>query len=72
MQINDTTIYLTDNGAALCGEHLGYTARMTGHDLSGQDILPLTPEIVRAGLADGMAIPECEHCGKKASLLVPA
>ncbi len=31
-------IYLTDNGAAYCGSHLGATAQMTGRDMSGQRI----------------------------------
>ena len=29
MRITDNMLYLTDNGAALCGQHLGMTARMS-------------------------------------------
>jgi hypothetical protein len=36
MRINTDTIYMTDNGAALCGAHLGVSAKTTGRDLSGQ------------------------------------
>jgi hypothetical protein len=60
--IQDTMIYLTDNGRALCGAHLGVTARATGRDISGQEILPVTPEMV----AEFGAV-RCEHCGRPAS-----
>ena len=63
------TIYLTDNGRALCGDHLGSSARYTGRDISGQPILALSPEDVRGSVADGWH-PSCEDCGKRASLLV--
>lgn len=72
MRISDSTIYLTDNGAALCGEHLGVTAKMTGRDLSGQEIMPITPEIAAENQALYGYVPTCEHCGKSASLLVMA
>jgi len=36
------SIYLTDNGAAYCGEHLGSSARTTGRDISGQRIVVIT------------------------------
>jgi hypothetical protein len=66
------TIYLTDNGRALCGDHLGSSARHTGRDISGQPILPLSPENVRYSIdAEGWH-PACEHCGKRASLLIHA
>lgn len=67
MQISETAVYLTDNGRMLCGKHLGYTARTTGHDISGLDIIELTPALVRAGRADGLRIPKCETCGLSAS-----
>ena len=35
-------LYLTDNGALLCRDHLGETARTTGRDISGQKIHRLT------------------------------
>lgn len=44
MRIENETIYLCDNGQAYCGEHLGYHARMTGRDISGQLISEVTPE----------------------------
>jgi len=37
-----TALYLTDNGALLCRDHLGATARYTGRDISGQRIHRLT------------------------------
>jgi hypothetical protein len=56
--IRDTTVYLTDNGAVLCGRHLGVTAKTTGRDISGQRILPFTPDIV--AMMDGRVV--CETC----------
>ena len=64
-----STIYLTDNGRALCGDHLGSSARFTGHDISGQPILPLSPEDVRYSVEAEGWHPSCETCGQKASLL---
>lgn len=68
MRISDDTVYITDNGAALCGAHLGTTARYSGRDLSGQPIVPVTPELLAE--AEGMGfVPKCEHCGKQPSRL---
>lgn len=57
MRVNGTTVYLTDNGAALCGEHLGNSARMTGRDLSGQAIMEVTPEVARQSVAEFGYVP---------------
>lgn len=67
----DEAVYLTDNGRALCGQHLGCSAKHTGRDISGQDILLVTPEIQRYAMDDdgGRKI-KCESCGREASLLV--
>lgn len=67
-------VYLTDNGRALCGDHLGSSARFTGRDLSGQRIMACTPDVVRESLTGPMGgwHPACERCGRKASLLVAA
>jgi hypothetical protein len=65
MRISDTMVYLTDNGAALCGQHLGMTARFTGRDISGQPILPLTPEILLAEFGGTGVEPACETCGRR-------
>lgn len=64
----DDAIYLTDNGAALCGAHLGASARMTGRDISGQPILEVTPDVLAEAEADGYT-PKCERCGKMPSRL---
>lgn len=40
-------LYLGDNGRALCGEHLGATAKTTGRDLSGHNVTRVTPEMLR-------------------------
>jgi hypothetical protein len=47
-----STIYITDNGRLLCHEHLGVTARLTGRDLSGQPIEPVTEAAFRAAGLD--------------------
>lgn len=69
MRIHDATIYLTDNGAAYCGAHLGSSAKHTGRDISGQAILPITPEIARDTSREFGYVPSCERCGRAASLL---
>ena len=33
-------VFITDNGATYCYEHLGDSARETGRDISGQPIVP--------------------------------
>ncbi len=66
MTISDTTVYLCDNGAAYCGRHLGMTARYSGHDISGQPIQPVTPDVVREAQRYGYDVPVCETCGQKA------
>lgn len=70
MHISDSTIYITDGGAFLCGEHLGSTAKHTGRDISGQPIEPVTSELAHACWSIYGYLPVCEQCGKRASLLV--
>lgn len=56
-------VYLTDNGAAYCGAHLGSTAKHSGRDLSGQPIEPVTPLMARVARKLYGRIPACETCG---------
>jgi hypothetical protein len=70
MKIRPDSIYLTDNGAAYCGEHLGTSARMTGRDISGQPIYRVTEEDAMATLLQEGRTIRCEMCGKSTSLLV--
>jgi hypothetical protein len=58
-------VYLTDNGRAVCGDHLGSSAKHTGYDISGQEIMLVTPEMALESRADGWTI-ACEDCGKQA------
>ncbi len=63
---NESSIYLTDNGAAYCGEHLGANAKYTGYDISGQPIVEMTPEIAMeewrvAGFDLKCEEPRCER-----------
>jgi hypothetical protein len=71
MTIQAETIYLTDNGAAYCGDHLGTSAKYTGRDISGQPIEPITPPMVAEAKAMGWT-PACEQCGRVASTLYVA
>ena len=67
---SDDTVYITDNGRCCCGLHLGASARWTLHDISGQRIEAITPEIWRSeGWPDWL---KCEECGRAPSLLHPA
>lgn len=67
MCVDSDTLYITDNGATLCGAHLGMTARLTGCDLSGQPILAVTPYLAALSAGQGAPI-ACETCGKRAQL----
>ena len=59
-------IYLTDNGAAYCGEHLGVTAQFTGRDISGQKIHRVTADDAAFWRIHNQAgnPPMCEQCQK--------
>jgi hypothetical protein len=59
-------IYLTDNGRALCGDHLGASARYTGRDISGQEIMEISPDMLGE---PGVDMIRCESCGRRPSRL---
>jgi hypothetical protein len=60
MVVSDSSLYLGDNGMCLCGAHLGYSARSTGRDLSGQRVMQVSPVM----LADeGIPSMSCEDRG---------
>ena len=61
-------LYLCDNGACYCHDHLGMTAKATGRDISGQPICPVQPSDVRDMEAQGFTL-ACEKCGAQASVL---
>jgi hypothetical protein len=63
LRIDERMLYLTDNGATYCGAHLGYTARATGRDLSGQRIQAVTRAVAREAMAMGYVL-RCESCGR--------
>ena len=67
--LDESKLYLCDNGACYCGAHCGNTARYTGRDISGQKVTPITPEDLRECLSAGWE-PTCEKCGAKASVLI--
>ena len=61
-------LYMCDNGACYCRDHLGMTARATGRDISGQPIYPVQWTDVRDMEAQGFTL-TCETCGVQASVL---
>src|SRR5690242_5947445 len=63
------SVYLTDNGCCLCGEHLGASAKYTLRDISGQEVLEVTPEVMQEASAEERACLKCEECGKRPSML---
>ncbi len=67
--LDDDTLYITDNGAVYCGKHCGTSARYTGRDISGQEVMELTPDDVREMIRTDGWEPVCERCGKKLSLI---
>ena len=62
-------LFLCDNGACYCADHLGATAKATGRDISGQPIYRLTPSDVRELETHGVAV-ACERCGATASMII--
>lgn len=62
--MNKTNLYLVDNGACYCADHLGATAKATGRDISGQPIHKMTIDDIREMIAMGCE-PKCERCGAK-------
>lgn len=67
-KIRSEAVYLCDNGAAYCSDHLGASASMTLRDISGQPIEEVTPAMAREAKAMGWEV-ACETCGRKASAL---
>ena len=60
--------YFTDNGAVLCFDHLGASARYTGRDISGQPIERISVSDLLAMRRDMPDLPTlgcCETCGAK-------
>ena len=58
---SETGLYLTDNGQCLCDDHLGASATMTGRDISGQPIHPVTVSDKLHAARDGWSM-SCETC----------
>ena len=73
-QVDDTALYLGDNGICLCGAHLGMTARYSGRDISGQRIYRLSPEDDREGRRMSAECQgfKCEVCKRPQSLIIVA
>ena len=65
---SNNALYLCDNGACYCGEHLGCSAKMTGRDLSGQPIMKMIVEDIKEAVQAGW-VPACETCGKTVNLI---
>lgn len=60
-----SSVYLTDNGRALCGAHLGASASITGRDISGQPIHKVTLADVEYCRSEGFPEMTCETCGQR-------
>ena len=63
--LEDGALYFTDNGRVLCTDHLGFSARITARDISGQKIERVTEEDVKEAKAQPGWEPECEECGRR-------
>ena len=69
MTLRDDTLYLGDNGRAVCGtlRCAGMTAYYSGQDISGQSVTPLqSPTTIRLAIKQGVM---CEGCGKQPALV---
>lgn len=65
MKIESAALYITDNGAILCGSHLGASARTTGRDISGQRIELVTDAHAAEWRRMANSEIQCEQCGKE-------
>lgn len=61
--LDDTALYLGDNGRIYCGGCSGVTAAFTGCDLSGNPVLKVTQAEIDEAKRIGLAL-RCESCGK--------
>ena len=62
--VDDTRLYITDNGAVLCGAHCGTAAAYTGRDISGQRI-ELVTDMHATEWRRMMGTPiQCERCNR--------
>lgn len=60
--VDDSKLYFADNGRVACGKHLGYSARSTGRDISGQRIARVTAADAKAWVALAGEPIQCEDC----------
>jgi len=65
---NYRKLYSCDNGALICEDHLGMSAKYTGHDISGLKIMRVNAAYVKEFAAMGL-VPKCERCGCEASVV---
>jgi len=72
--VDDSALYLGDNGICLCGAHLGMTARFSGRDISGQRVYRLQPEDDAEGRKMSAEFQgfKCEVCKTPQRLIVAA
>lgn len=68
MRLREDTLYLGDNGRAMCGRQrcAGITAFASGHDRSGQRLEAIT---AREAIDHNI---KCEGCGIQPALVVAA
>lgn len=66
--LQDAVLYICDNAMVLCGKHCGHTARMTGRDLSGQEVEAIDEEMQRIIIEDHGHGLSCEVCRDEAEL----
>lgn len=59
------SLYITDNGRVVCGQHAGHSATYTGRDISGQRVLLVTKTAAAAWLAEVGEGICCEDCGRQ-------
>jgi hypothetical protein len=64
--LKPTALYLGDNGRCYCGAHAGMSAAYTGRDISGQEVLELTADLIVANGFDCDSF-HCETCGRSVS-----
>jgi len=65
------SLYLGDNGRCFCGAHAGHSAKYSGRDLSGQQVLRVTPAVVALSVAAYGAEATSLRCEAKGCTVLP-
>ena len=65
--LRDEDLHFTDNGRVVCGPCAGASARYTGRDISGQEVMVIDASASARFERDVGRAPACEDCARPAT-----